>query len=165
MVKGPGTDILILPRRVPAQEQHVIDFHRMLAPDFADHPRNRVRMAAAIQRAAGIVDVHAFERRGKSIGVAFAAHLAVRHDVDSRVLLRLDGHDGRVVLRLLEKFRGDAPQFAGAHARRKAARQFRAIDEPLRLRVAADDGGGEHFHGYCVPVDARRLAMRPTCSP
>jgi len=55
-----------------------------------------------------------------------------------------DGERGRVVLRLRKVGRLDAPQLARANPRRKRAAQAIAIDQPVGLRVAADDRGGEH---------------------
>ena len=94
-------------------------------------------MAAAIERGARIVDVDALERRGEVIRVALATDLAIRDDVETRVLLRLDRDERGVVLRFRQKRRGDAPQLFGAHTRRKSSGEFLPIDEPLRLRIAA----------------------------
>jgi hypothetical protein len=41
------------------------------------------------------------------------------------------------------------PQLLGAHARRKTAGELLAVDQPVGLRKAADDGGGEE-HGAVV---------------
>jgi hypothetical protein len=45
---------------------------------------------------------------------------------------------GRVVLRCQPRLR-HAPEVTRAHARRKARAEAVAVDQPLRLRVAADD--------------------------
>ena len=144
--EGAGHRNLDLAGRMAPQEQNILDLHGVPPPDVADDSWNRIRMPAAVERAAGIVDIHSVERGCKSIRVTFAAHLAVGDDVDAGVFLRLDRHDRGVVLRLLKIFRRDAPQLPGTYARRKAARQLGAVDEPLGLWVAADDGGGKQFH-------------------
>ena len=49
----------------------------------------------------------------------------------------------------------DRAKLAGAHARREAAGELGAVDQPLRLRVASDDGGGEQ-HARCLQVVGRQ---------
>ena len=112
----------------------------MLAPDLAGDARHRVRVAAAVERGAGIVDVDALERRREAVGIALAPHLAVGDDVEPGALLVADGEQGRVVLGLLQEFGRDAPQLAGADARRKAAGELDPVDQPVGLDVAADQG-------------------------
>ena len=85
-------------------------------------------MAATIKRGARVVEIDAFERRGETVGIALAAHLAVGDDVEAGLLLRFDGEDGGVVLRLVEIFRRNAPELPRAHARRKAPGELGAID-------------------------------------
>src|SRR6185503_13334366 len=104
--------------------------------------RHRVRVARTVERAAWVVEIHAVERGGEAVGVALAPDLAVADDVEPGLLLCANGDDGRVVLRLLQILRRDAPQLLGTHARRKAAGELLAVDQPLRLRKAADDRGG-----------------------
>ena len=140
-MKGPGTVILIDAVGVGAQEFDVLDFDRMLAPDLADDARHRIGMAGAVERGAGIVDIDAFERGGEAVGVALAPHLAVGDDVEAGALLVADGEHGGVVLRLVEEFRRDAPQFLRAHPRRKAAGELLAVDQPFGLRIGADQRG------------------------
>ena len=48
---------------------------------------------------------------------------------------------GRVILGLLEQRRRDPPQFRGAHAWH-LSRERSPVDQPIRLRIAADDFGG-----------------------
>jgi hypothetical protein len=88
-------------------------------------------MPGAVERRAGIVEIDTVERRREAVGIAFAADLAVGHDVQPGVLLRPDGEQRRVVLRLLQVLRRDAPEFARPYPRWKAARQFLAVDEPV----------------------------------
>ena len=102
-------------------------------------------MAAAVERGAGIVDVDAVERGGEAVRIALAAHLAVGDDVEPGALLLADGENGGVVLRLLEPFRRDAPQLLRPHARREAAGELLAVDQPVGLRVGADERGRKEF--------------------
>ena len=100
-------------------------------------------MAGAVERGAGIVDVDALERGREAVGIAFAPHLAVGDDVEAGALLRADRQEGRVVLRGFEEFRRDAPQLLRAHARREAARELFAVDQPVGLRIGTDQRGGQ----------------------
>ena len=92
-------------------------------------------MAAPVERRAGIVDVDAVERGGEAVRVALAAHLAVGDDVEAGALLIADREDRRILLRLLEPLRLDAPEFLRPHARRKAAGELLAVDQPVGLRI------------------------------
>ena len=108
----------------------------------ADDARHGVRMAAAIEGDAGIVDVDARKRGRKAVGVAFATDLAVRDDVESGRFLSLDCKHCRIVLRLRQPLRRDAPEFARTHPRRKTTCEFFAVDQPVRLRITADERRG-----------------------
>jgi hypothetical protein len=125
------------------EEFQVVDFHRMAAAYFADDARYRVRVPGAVERRAWIVDVHAIERGGEAVGITLAADLTVGDDVESCLLLFADRDLRGIVLRFAQPRLGDAPQFAGAHPRRKASRQLLAVDQPLGLGVTADQHGGE----------------------
>jgi hypothetical protein len=81
----------------------------MLAADFAGDARHRIGMSGAVERRAGIVDIDAFKRSGETVRIAFTAQFAVGNDVEPGALLIADGEQGGVVLRLIEKFRSDAP--------------------------------------------------------
>ena len=96
-------------------------------------------MSRPVERATGIVDVHALERGGEAIGIALAANLAVGDDVETGFLLRLDRHDRRVVLRFGQKWLGNSPKFARANARGKSAGELGAVDQPFWLWVAAHE--------------------------
>ena len=128
-----------------AQEFQIVHLHGVFAPDGADHARHGIRMAAAIQRRARIVEVHAFERGGETIRITLAADFAVGDDVEPGLLLHADGQYRGIVLRLGEIGLRNAPQLECAHARRKPAGEFLAIDEPLRLRQAAHQRGRKQF--------------------
>jgi len=81
----------------------------MLSLDPADNSRHRIRVARAIERRTGVVDVNAVERGREAVGIALAPDLAVADYVEPDFLLRADREDRRVVLRLLEPRLGDAP--------------------------------------------------------
>ena len=113
----------------------------MLPPDLASDARHGIGLAAAVERGAGIVDVDAFERGGEAVRVALAAHLAVGDYVEASALLVADGEEGGVVLGLLEPFRRDPPELGRAHARREPSLQLLAVDQPVGLRIGADERG------------------------
>ena len=104
-------------------------------------------MAGAIQRGAGVVQVDTLECGGKAVGVALAADLAIGDDVQPGVLLGADRHQRGIVLGLGQIGGVDAPQFLRPDPRRKASGQFFAIDQPFRLRIAANKRGGEQHAG------------------
>src|SRR5439155_26135799 len=54
---------------------------------------------------------------------------------------------GRIVLRPFAPGLRHPPQFLGAHPHRRQMRQFLAIDQPVRLGIAADHGGRKE--GLC----------------
>jgi hypothetical protein len=91
------------------QEQQVLNFDRVLAADPADHARHRVRMPGTVERAARVVDVHAFQRGGEAVGIALPADFAVGDDVEPGLLLRADGEQRGIVLRLGEEGFRNAP--------------------------------------------------------
>ncbi len=130
-----------------AQEPHVVDAHRVPPDDRPDDPGHRVRVAAAVERGAGIVDVDAIERGSERVGVALAPDLAVSDDVQPGILLRPDGEQGRVPLRLLEVVRVHPPELRSPDPWREPPGQLRPVDQPVRLGVAADKRGGEEQGG------------------
>src|SRR5438105_7378012 len=104
----------------------------MLAPDLADDARHRIGMARAVQRGAGMVDIDAFERGGEAVGIAFAPDLAVGDDVEARPLLRPDGEQRGVVLRLGETRLDTRPQ-----GRMGRAHVWTADTRGTRMRASA----------------------------
>ena len=96
-------------------------------------------MAVAVQRLTGLVDVDPVEREHEVVRVALAPDLAVGDHVDPRALLVANRDQGRVVLRLLEMRLVDPPQLPCADARRQPAAERLAVDQPVRLRIAADN--------------------------
>ena len=54
-------------RRVAAQELDVFDLNRVLAADLADNARHFCRMPRSIHRRTGIIQIHTFERRRKTV--------------------------------------------------------------------------------------------------
>jgi hypothetical protein len=123
---------------VRAEELQVAELHRARAGDRADDPRHRVGMPGAVERGPRLVDVDALQGGGEVVGVALPADLTVGEEVEAGPLLGADRELGGVVLRLGEELRLDAPQLLGAHPRREPAGELGPVDEPFRLRVAAD---------------------------
>ena len=109
-------------------------------------------MAGAVERDARVVEVDAVECSREAVRVALPAHLAVRDDVHSRELHVPDRDTRRVVLGFLEVLLRDAPQLERAHPRRQPVAEPLAVDQPLGLRVAPDDGRDERFGGHSGPV-------------
>ena len=56
------------------------------------------------------------------------------------------GEASRVVLCLLQPPLAHSPELVCGNPRRKPSGQLLAVDQPVRLRVAADDGRREHVH-------------------
>jgi hypothetical protein len=113
----------------------------MSSADLADDARHRLELARRPRRRhRRVVVVDAVERRREAVGIALAAHLAVGDDVDAGAFLVADRDDRRVVLRLFEERAVDPPQLLGADARRDQLAQPPAIDQPIGLGVAPDQG-------------------------
>src|SRR5262249_29304297 len=132
-----------------------------------------IGMSAAVQRGSRIVQIDSFERVREQVRVTLAADLPVGDDVEARILLCLDRHQGGIVLGLLEHGLRDAPELPYAHARRKAARQALSIDEPFWLRIASYQRGREqHRHPLiglakigCLLPDPPRATPLPRQAP
>ena len=153
-MNGPGTVILI--RRSVSERRNSTSRTSTgpRAADRADDARDRVLVAGAVERDPGLVQVDALERGREAVRVGLAPHLAVGDHVDSGPLHVLDREPGRVVLRLLELLLGNAPELTRAHARRQPVREPLPVDQPVRLRVAPDDGREERL------VSVERLLQR-----
>ena len=132
---------------VGAQELHVAHLDRPRAADLADDPRHHGLLAAIVDDLGRVLVVDAVQRRREVVGVALAPHLAVGDDVDAGPLHVADGEQGGVVLRLLQVRVLHAPQLVQPRARH-AFHQQRAIDQPVGLRVGADDGGLQQGVGH-----------------
>src|SRR5436190_11831250 len=150
------------------EDTHVLQLHRMPAPDLSLNARHGIRMTGAFERRSRIVDIDAFERRGEAVGVALAADLAVGDDVEAGLLLRADGEQRGVVLRFGETDLRYPPELSCAHARRKAAGEPLAVDQPFRLWITADQRGRKEHQTFSCPAtnfgDVRRRrsgSMRP----
>jgi len=110
-------------------------------PDLAGYPWHRIGVPAAVECGSRIFTIYAFKNRGKPVGIALPAYLAVSDDVETRSLLIADCEQGSVVLCLLESFRSDAPQLTCPHTRWEARRKLGAIDQPVGLRIRANERG------------------------
>src|SRR5687768_17510053 len=121
MVNGPGTVIFTM--------RAVWRLRNSRSPTSTGW---RLRMRPTM-RGTGIVDIHAFERGGEPVRIAFAPDLPVGNDVQARLLLRPDRQEGGVVLRLRQVRLRDAPQLLRAHPGRKAPGELLAVDQPFGL--------------------------------
>src|SRR5215831_1926126 len=120
---------------IAAEEFDVAYSDRILAANLSDDTRHRIRMSASIKRRSRILEINTFKRCGKPVGVTLTANLAVGDDVEPGTLLVPDRENRRIVLRFLQKFRRDTPQFLCSCAWRKTCGKLLAIDEPLRLKI------------------------------
>jgi hypothetical protein len=77
------------------------------------------------------------------VGVALPTDLAVGHDVQPYPLLFPDPDQGRVELRFGRVGLVHPPQLSGADPRREPPGELDAVDQPFRLRVAANQRGGK----------------------
>src|SRR6185437_15172394 len=91
-------------------------------------------------------------------------HLAVGEDVDAGRLHVANRQERRIVLRLLEIFRRHAPDFGRPHAWHLGAERG-AVDEPVGLRIAADDRRGDHEGRDGTAVAAAPGMTRPPETP
>ena len=108
--------------RVGAQEAQVVDGQRLVAAQRAGDARDGDRVAAAVQRRPGALEIDPVQRGGEAVGVALAADLAVGDDVQPGALLVADGEQRRVVLGLARASAGRrATARARARARERAA--------------------------------------------
>ncbi len=101
-----------------AQELDVANLDGMLAANFAGDARYGIGKTAAAEDRAGVFEIDALQRGGEAVGVAFAANLAIRDDVQAGAFLIADGEQSGVILRLFEPLGRDAPQLLFADARR-----------------------------------------------
>ena len=143
MVNGPGSVILawcdVLARR-KRMSRTSTGPRRLIGPVMRGTttvPPERFGTSAGLSASIAV------QREGETVGVALAADLAVGDDVDPGPFHVADGDDGRVVLRLLEERRRDAPDLGRVDARHALRAQRLGVDQPFRLRIAADDGRGE----------------------
>jgi len=113
----------------------------MLAPDRPHHSGHGRKPAGAVGSLAGIVEIDTRERGGKTVGIALATLLAVGDDVEAGALLIADGEQRGVILRAVEPLRINEPKIVRAHARHLLGK-LGPVDQPVRLRVGADQGGG-----------------------
>src|SRR5690606_15481693 len=97
----------------------------------------------AIYDRPGALDVDAVEGGREAVRIAFATDLAIGDHVDARALHVADREQRRVVLRGFEELGRDAPKLRRTDPRDLAA-ESRAVDQPGRLRVAADDRRLDH---------------------
>ena len=87
-----------------------------------------------------IFNVDAFERSRKTIRITFAPLLTVCDDVEAGAFLVLDRENCCLVLFGFERFRIDQPEIVHPDPRHHL-REPRAIDQPIRLRIGANERG------------------------
>ena len=162
----PGNGDLDPAVRDRAQELDVTHLDRPRAADRADDSRDGVLVAGAVERDAGLVQVDPVERRREAVRVALPAHLPVGDHVDSRALHVRDRKPRRVVLGVLEKRLGYPPQLERAHAGRQPRAEPLAVDQPVGLRIAPDDGREKsRSRGHSRASLRRACRRRPRQAP
>jgi hypothetical protein len=124
-----------------SEELHLATQHRPRAADRPHHPRHRRRPSEAPLGRARPVGVEPLEGVGELVEVGLAPLLAVRDEVDARVLHVGHGQPHGIVLRPLEIRRLDAPHLRHADAGDDVLLESRPVHEPVGLRIAADHGG------------------------
>src|SRR5262249_2050389 len=124
--------------RVRAEELQIAQLDGMLAANLTGHARHRNRLAAAIERRTRILRVNSFERGGEPVGIAFAPLLAVGNDVEAGALLVPNGNERRLILSGFTHLTINQPEIVHPHARHHLG-QPRAVDQPVRLRIGADE--------------------------
>src|SRR5271166_1404853 len=102
-------------------------------------------MSAAADDRPRIVEVNAIESRGKPVGIALAANLAIGENVEARAFLIADSQNGRVVLCLFQPFGRDSPQLLRAHSRRHPLAEHLAVDQPVGLGIRSYQRGGQNW--------------------
>ena len=125
---------------VRPQKLDVAHLDRPAAGDRADHAGDGVWASGPTRGRPWMIDVKSVKSVRKAVRVALATHLAVGKDVKAESLLEVDGQQRRIVLRGLEPALLDPPELAHAQPRRRDLVESRAIDEPIGLGQAADDG-------------------------
>ena len=160
MVKGPGTVILIV-RSVLARRNLTSSTStgrsRRIGPETKGDGRG---IPGPVHVRACPLLVDAAECCGEPVGIALAPDLAVADDVEARPFLIPDRGQRRRFLRLFQMLGRDAPHLMRTHAGRQAVHQIVPVDEPVRLRIAADDGGGQYTLAHGVhPFRCRRMAV------
>jgi hypothetical protein len=126
---------------IAAQERDIAHLDRAQPADRADDARHHDGAARPAAHFRGIVEINPRERRRKPVRIAFAADLAIGDNVDAGTFHVADRQNRRIVLRLFEPGLGHPPQLLSTHPHRRQVDQLVAVDQPLRLRIAADDGG------------------------
>src|SRR5262249_24536757 len=124
-----------------AQDFNVFDLHRMLTADLPCDTWDWIRMPRAIEGRTGIIDIDALKSSGKSIRVALSPHFAVSNNVKPGLLLAPDRNNRCVVLRLLQMFRRDSPQFRCANTWWETACKGPTVQQPIGLRIRANKCG------------------------
>ena len=98
-----------------------------------------IGLPVRFERRAGIVDIDAVERGREAVGIAFAPLLAVGDDVEPGALLVADREQRGVVLRALRDARGRRATDPCMRTRGTCLDRLVAVDQPVRLRIGADE--------------------------
>ena len=116
----------------------IANLDRLAPANLAYDTGYGVGMTAAVERRTGVVQIDAFQFGRKPVRITFAADFAIGDDVESGPFLVEDRQTRGIVLCLQKPLRIDAPQLAGAHARRETLGQFRPVEQPIGLGIGSD---------------------------
>src|SRR5262245_190152 len=147
--------------RLGPRELQVSQLYGICPADLAGHARDRNRLAATIQRRAGVCGVDALERRCKAVGITFAALLAISDDVEPRALLVANGEKRRLVLLFLELLCTDQPEIIYSNARYHLG-QTCAVDKPIRLWIRTDERGRKQLGWHLYFDNSARTMFAPS---
>ena len=100
-------------------------------------------MTGAVEANTRVINVYAVQCRGNSIGVTLTPDFSICDDIQTRILLGSDGQKGRILHGFFKIRLFNSPKFFGSYSGRKTARQLRSIDQPIGLRITANNGGGK----------------------
>ena len=152
------------PVRLRAKEGHVAHLDRSRPPQFSDDAGHDLHPSGRARRHLGrIVAIHPFKRGRKSIGVAFPPNFTVGDDIDSRALLIADRENCCVVLRLVEQGSFHSPKVARTGSRWDDVGQAPSVDQPVRLRIAPDQGRWQQHVWSCHALIPSHIAPSAPC--
>ncbi len=134
---------------VAAQEAHVLDLDGAGPSDGADHAWHLNPAPWTQLDGPRPCRIHPLQRQDEAVGIALPADLAVGDDVDAGALHVFDGQAGGVVLGLGQDLRSRSPDVRRIDAGHVVAPQPVLIDQPVRLRIAADHGRRQQLGKRC----------------
>ena len=165
--EGARQGDLDLPVGIGAQKFHVAHLDRVAAADRADNARHWCGFSGPAHDDGGVVHIDAIQGQGEAVGIALSPHFAIGDDVDAGPLHVADRDQGGVILRLFQRIFGHPPNGLQPHpGHHIIAHQNGAVDQPIWLRIASHDGGGQKRvgHGVVLSGDVVGRWLRRICA-